>query len=34
MDNSYRLLDLIVHRRQEACVDSPNGWLEYQNFYP
>jgi predicted dithiol-disulfide oxidoreductase (DUF899 family) len=26
MDNSYRLLDLIVYGRQEAWEDSPAGW--------
>jgi predicted dithiol-disulfide oxidoreductase (DUF899 family) len=26
MDNSYRLLDLTVYRRQEMWEDSPTGW--------
>jgi predicted dithiol-disulfide oxidoreductase (DUF899 family) len=26
MDNSYRLLDLTVHGRQERWEDSPSGW--------
>jgi predicted dithiol-disulfide oxidoreductase (DUF899 family) len=36
MDNSYRLLDLTVHGRQETWEDSPNGWPQRfqgkQNF--
>jgi predicted dithiol-disulfide oxidoreductase (DUF899 family) len=29
MDNSYRLLDLTVHGRQEAWEDSPAGWPQW-----
>jgi predicted dithiol-disulfide oxidoreductase (DUF899 family) len=28
MDNSYRLLDLMVYGRQEVWEDSPTGWLQ------
>jgi len=34
MDNSYALMDLTAHGRQEAWEDSPPGWLRLEGDHP